>query len=576
MIEFETLSYKNLLSIGNVPVVLELNKQRTTLIIGKNGHGKSIFLDALCFVLFGEAFRKINKGLLVNSINNKHMLVEVTFKVDGTRYLIRRGMKPTIFEVYKNDELIPQPASVYEYQDLIEKHILKVNHKAFCQIVILGKAEFVPFMKLKPAPRREVVEEILDIEIFSRMLSILKTWMGNNAVALKEATSEIMMAEHHLKAHQEKVASLRRSSQETIDLKLEKKSEHLEKIAELEETRQVRQNQLEEFNNIIDAYQVDKLEEDNERYQLYQTQLNTKLKRLQKEIEFYEKNETCPTCYQVIEEQFQKSRVEDKRTKIDDIEKALIAVAKTLAKLAEQLAFIAGVSRDSVVTNVAINRLETEIAHLTQYNEDIEREISELNLRTESIANTEAVSFELNNNLRNRHHLKEELTINRNIFDTINSILSDSGIKSLIIRQYVPVINSLLSGFLNRMNFPYRFELDENFDEQVLTRFREGYTYYSFSEGQKFRIDIALLFTWREIARLRNSVSTNLLILDETFDGSLDEDGTEEFMTLLLNLTNNENIFIISHNIDALQDKVEKVINFKLEKNFTKVVYANE
>lgn len=572
MIEFEKIRYKNLLLTGNVPIEISLNTHPNTLFVGDNGVGKSTILDALFFALFGVSFRDINKGQLVNSINNKDMLVELWFKTNNISFFIRRGMKPNIFEIYENDNLIDQPAIIREYQEIIEKRILRMNQEACRQIVVLGSSSFVPFMKLKAAERREVIENILDIKIFSTMFTLLKNNIQNNRDNFQEVEHQIDLVEQKLELHTKHLESLKQNNEAIIESKFEKKKEHDEEIAkhQTEITKYLLKiNGKDGLNDsIVDEKKVEitwaKQSEWDEK-------LTEKLIALSKEIEFLENNNNCPTCKQDINEEFKNLNLKEKKTKAKEIQKALADLYEKLEELSNRKEVIAAVKKEVDDINNLIADHTNEIKMFQQFNQHLGEEIEGLKIQTEKEIVDETETVKIKNDLLAKYRQKEELIINKQVLDVASSILKDGGIKSVLIKQYVPIMNKLINKYLNDLGANYGFEMDENFTEKIKSRFRDEFTYGSFSDGQKLRIDVALLFTWRAIAKLRNSASTNLLIMDEILDRSLDYAGTEEFLKLIQLMTKNTNTIIISHKIDQLTDKFDNVVKFEISKNFTKM-----
>ena len=572
MIEFEKIRYKNLLLTGNVPIEISLNTHPNTLFVGDNGVGKSTILDALFFALFGVSFRDINKGQLVNSINNKDMLVELWFKTNNISFFIRRGMKPNIFEIYENDNLIDQPAIIREYQEIIEKRILRMNQEACRQIVVLGSSSFVPFMKLKAAERREVIENILDIKIFSTMFTLLKNNIQNNRDNFQEVEHQIDLVEQKLELHTKHLESLKQNNEAIIESKFEKKKEHDEEIAkhQTEITKYLLKiNGKDGLNDsIVDEKKVEitwaKQSEWDEK-------LTEKLIALSKEIEFLENNNNCPTCKQDINEEFKNLNLKEKKTKAKEIQKALADLYEKLEELSNRKEVIAAVKKEVDDINNLIADHTNEIKMFQQFNQHLGEEIEGLKIQTEKEIVDETETVKIKNDLLAKYRQKEELIINKQVLDVASSILKDGGIKSVLIKQYVPIMNKLINKYLNDLGANYGFEMDENFTEKIKSRFRDEFTYGSFSDGQKLRIDVALLFTWRAIAKLRNSASTNLLIMDEILDRSLDYAGTEEFLKLIQLMTKNTNTIIISHKINQLTDKFDNVVKFEISKNFTKM-----
>jgi len=568
MIEFEKIRYKNVLSTGNVPIEISLNSHKSTLIVGNNGEGKSTILDVLFFALFGVAFRNINKGQLVNSINNKNMLVELWFKANDSVYYIKRGLKPNVFEIWENDNLISQLASG-EYQDVIEKKIIKMNQKAFRQIVVLGSASFVPFMQLKAADRREVIEDLLNIQVFSTMFTLLKKRIDKNKEDLTEIDHQIELSEQKLVMHTKHIESLRQNNDSLIEDKISKQKEHWTEVEKHNKTATKYNDDIVEFRKqILDETIV---EETWSECCEWDEKLSEKLLVVSNEIQFLENNNNCPTCKQDIDNDFKVSNLEEKKAKAVSVQTKLSTLHEKMEKLDIRRKQITEV-HEHINTNV--NLLEAEMNQVRVYEQFITHIKDEINVLKDKqyFVVDEQETIDIKTELLNHHGEKEELIINKQVLDIASSILKDGGIKSVLIKQYVPIMNKLINHNLASLDAGYGFELDENFSESIKSRFRDEFTYDSFSEGQKMRIDIALLFTWRAIAKLRNSASTNLLIMDEILDSSLDYNGTEEFLKLIKNMTSDTNTFIISHKVDQLTDKFDNVLKFEIHKNFTQCI----
>jgi len=569
MILFKTIRYKNILSTGNTFTEIFLNRNRSTLIVGENGAGKSTLLDALCFALYGKPFRKINKGLLVNSINNKGMVVELEFQIGKREYFIRRGIKPNVFEIFQDGVIINQNADSKEYQEFLEKSILKLNMKSFSQIVVLGSAAFVPFMQLPSQHRKEVIEDLLDIEIFSVMNTLLKDKVQLNKsdiidvdYQLKHCSEKIDMIKSHIK-------TLKTNNEDLVKQKQEK-------IASLNNEINEAQKKIQETNTEVATLSSsisdnDKTHTRLQKLNILHTQILSKLQKLQKEIEFFEGNDDCPTCRQGIEHDHKQQIVDKSNNQLNEVHSAKEKIDTEFKSLNNRLEEITSINRKITALNSEISNHNIQIQTLNSFITSIKNEIKDLQ---ESHIVIEDNSEELNKvkqTLKEAIAKKEQLQEEKSILDVASLLLRDGGIKSKIIKQYVPIMNKLINKYLASMDFFVNFELNENFEEKIKSRFRDEFTYDSFSEGEKLRIDLALMFTWRAIAKLRNSVSTNLLIMDEIMDSSLDGTGTEEFLKIIDTLTNDTNVFIISHKGDQLFDRFHHVIKFVKHKNFSKV-----
>jgi DNA repair exonuclease SbcCD ATPase subunit len=564
MIILEFIRWQNFLSTGNIFTEIVLNDAKTTLISGNNGSGKSTVMDAICFVLFNKPFRKINKPQLVNTITGKDLLVEIEFSVGDASYLIRRGYKPNIFEIFKDGVLLNQDAANRDYQQYLEENILRTNYKTFCQVEILGNANFVPFMSLPAAQRRMVIEDLLDIQIFSVMNSVLKAHVSGNKDDLESVDNDIKLTEktielkkQHKKEMEENLAEIIAKKKETIleqKLIIKLNQEKIDKLTD----------KIKEFNGRI---------KDRENIEDSMAKTNDAMKRTHKlikslkdDIQFYEKNPICPQCDQNIDEDFkigaigQKTKLVEKNSELflelkifwedlteknEDINKVLNNIEKANSRIQTYLANIK-------VANTLINSIQDDIdnAHKPKSTEFEEEETK----------------------LKTLHEDKMELLHERELYSVASVMLKDTGIKTEIIRQYLPVMNNLINKYLEEMEFYCQFHIDESFSETIKSRHRDDFSYTSFSEGEKMRINLAILFTWREIARMRNASPFNLLILDEIMDSSLDASGTDEFLFILNNLTKDNNVIIISHKHDQIADKFDKTIKFDKVKNFSRII----
>jgi DNA repair exonuclease SbcCD ATPase subunit len=569
MISFKKIHWKNFLSTGNTFTEIDFQRNKSTLIVGENGAGKSTILDALCFALYGRPYRKINKPQLVNTINQKGLEVRVEFSIGKSEYTVIRGIKPNIFQIFVNGQILNQNAETREYQEVFEKNILKLNFKSFSQIVILGNASFVPFMQLPAAHRREVIEDLLDIQIFSTMNSLLKDRLSTNKSDIIDNDYHIKSLAEKIELHKKHVDSLKQNNEELVDQKKVKIAEYEKQIEEA--NKQILEytslsNGLDEEVNLIDKLRT----EDRDIRELYRKMYDKSVKLI-KESNFYKENDNCPTCKQGISHDFKEHALNDNDEVISEIGSGLNKLDRKLNRINEKISLYS----KSLVTQQDLHKKITEcnnnITVCNEFIKGLNDEILVLQSNTRHIDASNEEIKDLKSDLKSRIVQKESLLDDRKAFDIAATLLKDSGIKTKIIKQYIPVINKLINKYLASMDFFVNFELNENFEESIKSRFRDEFSYESFSEGEKMRIDLALLFTWRAIAKLRNSASTNLLIMDEVFDSSLDNSGTDEFLKIIQSIVNDTNIFIISHKGDTLYDKFHSVIKFEKHKNFSRI-----
>ena len=569
MIIFRTLKYKNFLSSGNYFTKIDLDKEISTLILGANGSGKSTMLDALCFGLFGKPFRNINKPQLLNSINQKNAMVEVEFDTGNKSYRVVRGMKPNIFEIYCNGKLMNQDAAVRDYQDTFEKVILKLNYKSFTQIVILGSASFTPFMQLSAADRRSIIEDLLDIRIFSTMNSLLKERyqkLKNELTNVKYKSDSI---EERIEVHQQYINDIKKDNkekvknlQEQITNEQEQIDTRLEELKCLQKKYDTVSEEVQEAASL--SNKIKKLED-------VQKDLKRTKKKIDSDISFYEDNDECPTCKQGIEDDFKNDILTERSDKKSKVDEGLRELKLKHATMKKKMEFINESMERMNKLKIRISSLENENNASTKYIGSLEEEISRSSLSKTNIKEQQAKLKELEQELvENEERVKAMLEEKHNQ-EIAAHLLKDTGIKTRIIKQYIPIINKLVNKYLASMDFFVNFNLDESFKETIKSRHRDDFSYASFSEGEKQRIDMALMLTWRTIAKLKNSASTNILILDEVFDSSLDNNGTEDLMKLL-NMLEATNLFVISHKGDILQDKFADVIKFEKHNNFSKMV----
>jgi DNA repair exonuclease SbcCD ATPase subunit len=567
MIIFESVKYKNILSTGNAWTEVQLNRSKSTLIIGDNGAGKSTMLDALTFALYGKPFRKINKNQLLNSVNGKGLEVEAYFTIANNKYVIKRGIKPALFEVWKNDKLLNQDAAARDYQTYLEESILKLNYKSFGQVVVLGSSTFVPFMQLRAAERRDVIEDLLDIQIFTTMNTLLKERMSDSKSEISDIKHQIDLLENTIKSSKEHNESIRRMKESEVGKIRDKLRDQIEFIEGEKKIVEDFLDEIEQLTSSISDKAVvkNKLEE----VQSLDSELASKLKSLRKEIDFYEHNDNCPTCKQGIEHDFKSETVGSNSAKVSEIESARGELKLRGDKFEERLRSIDLVEDDINARNLDVSEHRANHKMALSSCNYIKDELDDAEKEVVAVDSGEIEAQE--RMLQENHDKQTQLFDDKETLIAVSSMLKDGGIKTRIIKQYVPVMNKLIGKYLSAMDFFVQFELDENFNETIKSRFRDEFSYSSFSEGEKLRIDLALLFTWRAVSKLRNSVSTNLLIMDEIMDSSLDSSGTEEFLKIIEELTSDSNIFIISHKGDQLFDKFHSVIKFEKVKNFSRM-----
>jgi len=566
MIEFHKVRWKNFLSTGNVFTDVDLQEYSTTLITGQNGAGKSTILDALCFGLYGKPFRKVKKNQLINSVNNGSTIVEVEFSTNGKRYKLVRGIKPGILEIYQDGNLKDQTANVRDAQEDIEKNILRMNMKSFTQMVILGSSSFIPFMQLSTHVRREVIEDLLDIGVFSTMSTLLKDKSSKNKQDLAMNEKDI----HGLDSMIDMQKEQSKFDQERRKAEIER---CVTRIGEIDNDIGKIDKQIEDINKHIDELyekisDESKVHQKTDRILKLETDLDKKKKNSLKIIEFYNNNDNCPTCTQLISDEIKQEKIAERNDIIAELDVGVLKLTEEIEKINFRTAEIKKIRNE-------IQDTETDLAKSKQTKIADERERSLLaskikDLNNEEFTHTADKLLELNDEKEERLAEKVALLDQKQLLEVATLILKDSGIKAKIIKQYVPIINQLVNKYLAAMDFFVKFELDENFNEKILSRHRDDFSYDSFSEGEKMRIDLSLLFTWRTIAKMKNSASTNLLILDEVFDASLDANGCDEFLKILEKLESS-NVFVISHKGDIMQDKFSNHIRFEKHKNFSRI-----
>ena len=566
MIYFKKIRYKNLLSSGNVFTEVDLSKNPTTLIVGQNGAGKSTILDALSFGMFGKPFRKINKPQLLNSINQKNLIVEVEFSIGTNEYKIIRGIKPNIFEVYKNDNLLNQSAESKDYQEILETQIIKVNHKSFCQVVVLGSATFQPFMQLPAAQRRDIIEDLLDLQIFSTMNSLLKDKVSLNKDELEQVLSDTRVLQSKIEMTKEHMHEMQNNNNKLIEEKNILIKDTLEQIVSIKEKYdELEKNVSELQENLEDS---DAISNKLNKLSKLRYQIETKIDLINKEVKFLNDHTTCPTCKQDIDEYFRVKSIDKNKKDISVKKDGLGQLNKEYNDLDVRLKEI--FKKNSEIQKLEMKKIElrTSMSSLNKYVSQLENDIEKLNKTNKVPIDNKLEEYE--NFLRQTEVKYNELIENKNILSAASVLLKDNGIKSKIIKQYIPVINKLINKYLAAMDFFVSFELDENFNETIKSRYRDEFTYASFSEGEKQKIDLALLFTWRAVAKLRNSINTNLLIMDEVFDSSLDQNATDYLMNIIRDVAKDSNIIVISHK-EHMNEKFNNVIKFIKYKSFSQI-----
>ena len=568
MIHFETVRWKNILSTGNTFTEIQLDRNNTTLIIGENGSGKSTILDALCFSLFGKPFRNINKAQLINSVNSSSAVVEVEFKIGSKKVKVIRGIKPNIFEIHVNNKLYNQDANARDYQKYLEQQILKLNYRSFTQVVILGSSTFVPFMQLKARHRREVVEEILDIQIFSLMNMILKQKLKTISEDIRDINYQYNLTEEKINLQEKYIDEVLMHKENIIKEKTLLVSKNEKEISK--KNSDIKSHTKSNDKLLTQITDSDKVNVKHTKLKDIQSQLKEKHRSHTKLVGFFESNKDCPTCQQHIDEVFNSSMIDKKTGEADKVISGMHELKDELNKITNRQKEIAVIVVKIRENEVHIAKENSSLIQLEKFNATLQSEIDQLN--TGEVNNNDRNKLtELKKTLSGLDMQKSKLREEQTYSEASRNMLMDTGIKTKIIKQYLPVMNKLINTYLTSMEFYVNFTLNENFEETIKSRYRDEFTYASFSEGEKMRIDLALLFTWRAIAKMKNSTNCNLLILDEIFDSSLDGTGTDEFLKIL-NTLGDENVFVISHKQDILVDKFRSTIKFEKNRNFSHIV----
>jgi DNA repair exonuclease SbcCD ATPase subunit len=568
MIQFKYVRWKNFLSTGNQFIEIQLDRNPTTLIIGENGAGKSTILDALCFGLFGKPFRGVNKPQLLNSVNNSSCLVEVEFKIGSKNIKVIRGIKPNIFEIYVNNKMYNQDANVRDYQKYLEQQILKLNYRSFTQVVILGSSTFIPFMQLKARHRREVVEEILDIQIFSLMNMLLKQKLKTISDELRDIDYQLELTTEKIELQKKYIDSVKKNKDKIIKEKNNLISDNEEEIL----IRQGEIDLLKKDNDVLlnKISDTEKIQKKYNKLKAIQATLIEKHKSHSTVVDFFENNDDCPTCEQHIDEIFKKDMIFNKQKDVDKFSNGLKELEEELKKSRDRQKEISDITDKIRENEVQSAKDNSSVIQLEKFNSTLQAEIKQLLTGDVSKSDYDKLK-KLKNKLKGIDSQKTKLREDKTYSEAAKNMLQDTGIKTKIIKQYLPIMNKLINTYLTSMEFYVNFTLNESFEETIKSRYRDEFTYDSFSEGEKMRIDLALLFTWRAIAKMKNSTNTNLLMLDEIFDSSLDSSGTDEFLKIL-NTLSDENIFVISHKQDILVDKFRSTIKFEKVRNFSHVV----
>ena len=568
MIHFKYVRWKNFLSTGNNFTEIQLDRNPTTLIIGENGAGKSTVLDALCFGLFGKPFRGINKPQLLNSVNGSGCIVEIEFKLGSKDIKVVRGIKPNVLEIYINGKMYNQDANVRDYQKYLEQQILKLNYRSFTQVVILGSSTFVPFMQLKARHRREVVEEILDIQIFSLMNMLLKQKLKTIADNIKDVDYQRELTTEKVELQKQYIDDVKKNKDKLIEEKASLIGGNEEEL--FSRKAAIKKFQQENNNLLIQISDSEKVKRSYNKLKDIKSTLTEKHKAHSRVVDFFENNDDCPTCQQHIDEIFKQEMIFDKQKDVTKLSNGLKELEEELKKSKERQQEISDIANKIRENEVQMAKDNSSVIQLEKFNSTLEAEIAQLETGDVSKSDYSKLK-ELNESLNTIEEHKSKLREDLTYSEAAKNMLQDTGIKTKIIKQYLPIMNKLINTYLTSMEFYVNFTLNESFEETIKSRYRDEFTYDSFSEGEKMRIDLALLFTWRAVAKMKNSTNTNLLMLDEIFDSSLDGAGTDEFLKILHTLSD-ENIFVISHKQDVLVDKFRSTIKFEKVRNFSHVV----
>lgn len=566
-IHFNKIRYKNIMSVGNQFIEIDLARSKTTLISGANGTSKSTFIEAIVFALYGKPFRKINKPQLINSINQKELLVELEFSIGTDKFLIKRGMKPNVFEIWKNNDLVNKDAATRDYQEYLELNIIKMSFKSFSQIVILGSATYVPFMELPAGQRREIIEDLLDIQVFSTMNILLKEKIADNKTQITENNYSIDLLKTKIesaKEHNEEIQRIKETEVEKIKTKID---ENLNTIEIEKQVIETLEGEITELSELITDKAKQKKTLEQAKNLLYE--LTSKYKTYIDEINFYSNHDNCPTCKQGIEHDFKEHIVSERTEKNTELTNGIDQLKDRIKTVETRLDEISDVEDQIQKLHNSANEHRLQVKIMIGQLKSFKKELENAEREVEEIDQTKILEFM--EDLKKKQDEQTELYENRETLGIVGTMLKDGGIKTSIIKTYIPIMNKLINQYLSEFELFVDFNLDENFNETIKSRFRDTFSFASFSEGEKMRISLSIMFTWRAIAKLRNSVSTNLLIMDETLDGPSDADGVESLIDILHKMNANDNIFIISHRGQQFSEKFDDHIRFEKIKNFTQI-----
>jgi DNA repair exonuclease SbcCD ATPase subunit len=569
MITFTKIRWKNLLSTGNVFTEVQLDKSPTTLVCGENGAGKTTMLDALTFVLYGKPFRNINLPLLVNSINGKDCVAEIEFSLNSSKYKVTRGLAPKLFAIEKDGKMVEQTANAKDYQAILEGQILKMNYKTFCQVVILGSTNYVPFMRLPAADRRNIVENLLDIDVFSKMNEVLKTRLSETKEALRDVEGQISTAKMRIEHKADMIKKIEEKSDSQLESYKTSAAEEQSSLQALLEKKAELQTEITALTESVAS--VDKQRDSLSQMNALRKQMQGSVKKVQEEREFYKQNEDCPVCKHELPDEFRQEMISKKESRETELALGLRKMEQMLEDARTKLD-IANVvvkqidekKQESHRTDSAITSSKKYLKQLQELAEKVQREKASLQTERDAMA-------ALQGEEDGAEGQKKDLVQDLHTMEIATVLLKDSGIKRKIIRKYIPALNKIINKYLISMDFFAQFTLNEDFNEIIKSRHRDEFSYENFSEGEKLRIDLSLLLAWRDIARMKNCANTNLLILDEVFDSSLDAVGTEEVIKILQSMGGSNNIFVISHKSDQLLDKFQNILTYKKVNNFSKL-----